>query len=76
VQPDPVADENPHQQRTISCVVGNRIITIRRRCKFIPTNCLPAYARFTGASSNQWRAHPEHEPGVTRSGAPPLHRSR
>src|SRR3954453_11851803 len=52
-----------------------RTSTDRRRCRSIPTICCPSYAPLTGASSNRWREHLEHEPRVTRSGgpAPPSH---
>src|SRR4029077_12913138 len=51
-----------------------RTITDRRRCRSIPTNCLPSYSSI-GASRGSWSEHPQHPLGTSRGAeAPPLHR--
>ena len=48
-----------------------RTSTDRRRCRSIPTICRPCVLlRSQGPPRVVGREHPEHEPGVTRSGGP------
>ena len=56
---------------------SNRTITLRRRCKSMPTNCRPAYSDIRGLlSSSDVRTLPASAGAARGAEAPLLHRIR